>query len=199
MSWLDAVLALFKPKQQGGGYQPLPSPDPLPPRPAPVRQAIPALLTPKAQTMTPQNEIVLVDELRRDEGVRYSPYIDSKGISTVGVGHNLQAKPLRTDWFYPLTDSQVDQLLESDLDSVYADLDRNLSWWRALDDVRQRALVNFVFNLGITKALGFKKSLPLIQQGKYDEAADNMLQSDWAKQVPNRAKRVTEMIRTGSV
>jgi lysozyme len=147
--------------------------------------------------MNNQNLKTLIAELRRDEGVRYSPYKDTKGVLTVGVGHNLAAHPLPAGWKYPLNDIQVNSLLDDDLESVFHDLDADLPWWTDLSDVRQRALANFVFQLGINKALGFTKSLPLIRQGKYTAAADNMLLSDWAKQTPNRAKRVTQMIRTG--
>ncbi|WP_250519504.1 glycoside hydrolase family protein [Caballeronia sp. NCTM1] len=147
--------------------------------------------------MNSQNLTTLIAELRRDEGVDYSPYKDTKGVPTVGVGHNLNAKPLPAGWKYPLNDVQVDALLDDDLEDVFHDLDRFLPWWTDLSDVRQRAIANFVFQLGITKALGFTKSLPLIRQGKYAAAADNMLLSDWAKQTPSRAKRVTQMIRTG--
>lgn len=149
--------------------------------------------------MNSQNLASLVAELRRDEGVRYVVYKDTKGIDTTGVGHNLEAKPLPDGWAYPLNDTQVNSLLADDLEDVFHDLDRNLPWWTDLNDVRQRALANFVFQLGITKALGFTQSLPLIRQGKYVDAANNMLLSAWAKQVPNRAKRVTDMIRNGFV
>ena len=149
--------------------------------------------------MNDDNLQILIAELRRDEGVESSPYKDTKGILTVGVGHNMQASPLPDGWTFPLDDGQIDALLTSDLLGVFDDLDRNLPWWSGLNDVRQRALANFVFQLGITKALGFTKSLPLIRQGKYADAANAMLQSAWASQVPNRAKRVTDMIRYGYV
>lgn len=149
--------------------------------------------------MCPSNLAQLIADLRRDEGVRYTPYNDTMGIPTVGVGHNLKANPLPDVWSYPLTDDQVNQLLTQDLQSVFGDLNGNLPWWTDLNDVRQRALCNFVFQLGITKALGFTRSLPLIRQGNYGAAADAMLQSAWASQVPNRAKRITDMIRYGCV
>ena len=130
--------------------------------------------------MNDDNLQILIAELRRDEGVESSPYKDTKGILTVGVGHNMQASPLPDGWTFPLDDGQIDALLTSDLLGVFDDLDRNLPWWSGLNDVRQRALANFVFQLGITKALGFTKSLPLIRQGKYADAANAMLQSAWA-------------------
>ncbi|WP_250467616.1 glycoside hydrolase family protein [Caballeronia sp. GAFFF2] len=205
MSWLDAILALFKPKQQGGGYQPLPTPEPLPPPPAPTPSAPAVALSSRLPTITPQNEMQLVDELRRDEGVKYTRYLDSKGIPTTGVGHNLNAKPLPAGWTYPLSDSQVDQLLEDDLDDVYVDLDRNLSWWRALDDVRQRVIANMCFNMGIGRLLGFTKMLAAARTANYSTAAAEMLDSKWAREdvgigtaaKPGRALRLANMMRDG--
>ncbi|CDY76096.1 T4-like phage baseplate hub + tail lysozyme [Caballeronia glathei] len=147
--------------------------------------------------MTDDNLRLLIAELRRDEGVEYKPYKDTKGILTVGVGHNLQAIPLPAGWSYPLTDEQVDVLLTDDIRNVFEDLDRNLPWWVDLNDVRQRVLANMGFNLGITKLLGFRNTLGAMRQGKYDDAARGMLNSAWASQVKGRAIRLADMMRKG--
>jgi lysozyme len=147
--------------------------------------------------MNPDNEAQLVVELRRDEGVRYAPYRDTKDIPTAGVGHNLQASPLPAGWSYPLTDDQVNQLLMSDLANVFADLNRDLPWWTDLNDVRQRVVANMMFNLGSNKLLGFKNTLAAMRQGRYDDAAAGMLNSAWASQVGARAQRLAQMMRSG--
>jgi lysozyme len=147
--------------------------------------------------MNPDNEAQLIVELRRDEGVRYVPYADTKGIPTTGVGHNLQASPLPTGWSYPLSDDQVNQLLMSDLSNVFSDLNRDLPWWTDLNDVRQRVICNMCFNLGMSKLAGFKNTLAAMRQGRYDDAADGMLNSAWASQVGARAQRLAQMMRTG--
>lgn len=147
--------------------------------------------------MNPDNEAQLIVELRRDEGVRYVPYRDTKGIPTVGVGHNLQASPLPAGWTYPLTDDQVNQLLMSDLANVFSDLNRDLPWWTDLNDVRQRVIANMMFNLGSNRLLGFKNTLAAMRQGRYDDAAAGMLNSAWASQVGARAQRLAQMMRTG--
>ena len=138
---------------------------------------------------------LLIAELRRDEGVRYEPYKDTLGIDTVGVGHNLKAKPLGL--IYPLTDAEVDRLLAFDLDDVFAGLDKHLPWWRDLSQARQRVLANMVFNMGIAGVLTFKNTLSEIQRGHYQIAADNMLKSKWAKQVGQRANRLARMMVEG--
>lgn len=144
--------------------------------------------------MTP-NDKLLIEELRRDEGVRYSPYIDSVGVNTVGVGHNLEASPLKLT--YPISDEQVNLILSADLVSVFHDLDGNIGWWRTLSYPRQRVLANMCFNLGITRLLGFRRMLLAVERGHYDQAAREMLQSKWATQVFGRAVRLAEMMAKG--
>jgi lysozyme len=147
--------------------------------------------------MNDENLLVLISELRRDEGVEYVAYKDTKGIDTTGVGHNLQASPLPDGWSYPLTDEQVNVLLTQDISNVFADLDHNLPWWTDLNDVRQRVLANMAFNLGITKLLGFKNTLAAMRQGKYKDASSGMLNSAWASQVRGRAVRLADMMLRG--
>jgi lysozyme len=149
--------------------------------------------------MTPENTALLKAELKRDEGIRLYPYNDNSKnkIHTVGVGHNLQAKPLPTSWAYPLSPAQVAQLLEQDIADTFANLDRNLPWWRQLDGVRQRVVANMCFNLGIGKLLGFKNTLAAMQRGSYAVAAAGMKASDWYGQVGVRAVRLCAAMETG--
>ena len=140
--------------------------------------------------MDPTNLALLIAELRRDEGVRYSIYLDTMGIPTVGVGHNCKASPLPADWACPLTDGQVNQLLTQDLANTFAQLDAKLPWWSALDDVRMRVVANMAFNLGVTALLGFHNTLGAMQRGSYAVAAAGMLASKWAQQTGMRARRL---------
>jgi GH24 family phage-related lysozyme (muramidase) len=142
--------------------------------------------------MNPANLARLDTELRFDEGVRYEPYMDSRGIPTVGVGHNLGAVPLPRDWSCPLTDAQVNTLLDADLQDVFDALDQNLPWWRDLNDVRQRVLANMAFNLGVPRLLGFHNTLAAMREGRYFDAANGMRESLWATQVGDRALRLAD-------
>lgn len=146
--------------------------------------------------MTPSDS-TLISEIRRDEGVRYSPYLDTVGINTVGVGHNLKARPIPEDWQYPLSDEQVNSLLSNDLLIVFSGLDAHLGWWRTLSYARQRVLANMAFNLGIDGLLGFKNTIQRIKDGDYDGAASGMMLSKWAAQVGARAKRLADLMKEG--
>ena len=60
----------------------------------------------------------------------------------------------------------------------------------------QEALVNLVFNMGINRLMQFKKTLGYLRHGEFEEAADELLDSRYARQVPSRAQEVSDMIRS---
>lgn len=132
---------------------------------------------------------VLVRELTRDEGVRLKPYRCSAGKLTIGIGRNIQDRGISR--------TEAEFLLHNDCADVFADLDRLLPWWRDLDEVRQRALANMCFNLGIGRLLGFRNTLRHLEAGRYLEAAQSALASKWATQVGHRAERIAVMLRDG--
>ena len=132
---------------------------------------------------------VLMAELTRDEGRRLKPYVDTVGKTTIGVGRNL------TD--VGISDAECDTMLSNDVDRTVAWLDRNLPWWRQLDPVRQRVVINMAFNMqgGL---LTFTNTLAAMKRGDYAAAADGMLASKWAGQVSARATRLAAMMRSGA-
>lgn len=136
-------------------------------------------------------------ELRRDEGVRYTPYVDTTGHRTVGVGRNMDANPIPKGWMFPLTDAQVDELLADDIQAACGALDRFLPWWRNLDEVRQRVVCNLAFNMGIGTLLTFRNTLTDMKQGFYTAAATGMRASLWARQVGQRAQRLADAMASG--
>ena len=132
----------------------------------------------------------LIDQLRLHEGVEKTVYDDSEGIPTIGVGRNLRDRGL--------SDDEIDYLLSNDIDIVVRELDNVMPWWKDLDEVRQRVLCDLVFNLGMPRFSGFKKSISYMKQQMWDQAANELLDSKWARQVGRRAERLSEMMRTGN-
>ena len=84
------------------------------------------------------------------------------------------------------------------LKNVKKDLDRELPWWRELDQDRQFVMIDLCFNLGYKKLLTFQKTLASIAQGFYITAGDQLMQSKYAKQVGIRAKRNEYALKTGT-
>ena len=131
----------------------------------------------------------MVEELTRDEGLRLKPYRCTAGKLTVGIGRNLEDRGI--------SKTEAEFLLHNDISDVIADLDREIPWWKDLDAVRRRVLVNMGFNMGIAGLLTFKNTLRLVREGQYLEAAQHMLASKWAGQVGPRAVRLAQMMRDG--
>lgn len=139
--------------------------------------------------------MTIIDLITRHEGVRLKPYRDSVGKLTLGIGRNLDD--------VGITVSEAQYLLENDLGRVCADLDSRLPWWRTLDLVRQMVVQDMAFNLGIGGLLGFTQMLAHVEAGRYPEAAGEMLDSRWARQVGDepgqRAHTLAAMMRTGAL
>lgn len=133
----------------------------------------------------------LMRQLNVDEDRRKLPYLDTKGKTTIGVGRNLTDRGL--------SDLEIDFLLGNDLDMVESQLDFAMPWWRGMNDARQNVLANMCFNLGLKRLQEFRKTLKLMQQGAYTLAADEMMDSNWARQVGARAVRLAKVMREGGL
>lgn len=135
------------------------------------------------------NTETLKAALVRDEGRRAKVYMDSVGIPTVGVGRNLQDKGL--------SNKEIDVLLENDIAECVNDLVASFAWFATLDEVRQHVVLNMRFQLGPSRFRSFKTMLAAIARQDYAAAADAMRFSKWADQVPVRANRLIEEMRSG--
>jgi lysozyme len=147
--------------------------------------------------------MTLEELLKLEENFKPNAYKDSLGIWTVGYGRNLRNKGLsRAEVIDLLQQVKVPEplaqkWLQSDIQDTRIDLERYVKVFPALDPVRQDVLVDMAFNMGVTGLLKFQHFLLFLAQGQWNEAADAMLNSLWATQVGNRAKVLSEMIRSG--
>lgn len=135
------------------------------------------------------NRARLLEELKRDEGVRLKPYICTAGALTIGIGRNLDANGISL--------AEAEAMCLADIDRCMADLDREFPWWSSLPEGCQRGLVNMAYNLGITRLRQFKRTLNALEDRRWGDAADAALDSRWAQQVGQRAMRIAAMFRAG--
>ena len=144
------------------------------------------------------NEQKLKQDLIRDEGVVLNAYRDSLGYLTIGVGRLIDPEKGGK-----ISQAEAELMLHNDVLHVQVLLDKYLPWWRKLSEVRQRALANMAFNLGVGpspdepegKLLNFKNTLKAMEAGDYEAAAKGMGASLWATQVGPRAQRLIYMMR----
>lgn len=130
------------------------------------------------------------DMLKRDEGVRAFPYFDTVGKLTVGVGRNL------TD--VGLSPEEIDLLLDNDIRVAEALCVKRVLGFGLLSVPRKAVLVNLMFNLGPTRLAGFKNFLAAVGEGRYADAAAELLDSTYAKQVGQRAVRLARQMEEGT-
>lgn len=134
--------------------------------------------------------------LKFDEGYENQPYKDSLGFWTIGVGH-LLGKDI---YKMTLSERVINAMLEEDLEKAWNDI---LSIFGDVADSwsypRQLALLNLSFNLGRTRLSKFHNTIEAIKDYRWDDAANHLTKSLWAKQVKSRSVRVIHMVRTGEL
>lgn len=130
----------------------------------------------------------LIDQLKQDEGFRSKPYRCTAGKLTIGYGRNIEDNGI--------TQQEAEQLLINDITRVRTELSNKFDWFFDIPESKQNVLINMCFNLGISRLLGFKKFLAALKVHNYSAAADEMLDSKWAKQVGARAMRLANIMRS---
>lgn len=145
-------------------------------------------------------------QLKESEGLRLEAYRCPAGALTIGYGHNCDASPVEgvNKVGDSISQDQANILLAMDIGRSIAQVRKELPWVEDLTAPRQAVLFDMAFNMGIGSAatgkglLGFKNTLALIKRGQFEEAANGMLASKWAKQVKGRANRLAEQMKTGT-
>ena len=140
----------------------------------------------------------MLDKLRTllalHEGREKYPYKDTRGILTIGIGHNLQEG---------LSDEAIDFIFEEDLSNKLQDAE-TLPWFDELDEVRKAAILDMLFNMGLPTFRRFRRTIDFMAAGMYTEASEEILRgsrpdgkSHYYAQVGKRAERISAMLRTG--
>lgn len=129
------------------------------------------------------------ESIKKEEGLRLQVYRDSLGNLTVGYGHLIRSGA-------PITKDMADSLFE--IDYIKAVSGYN-SMGLDLDPVRRAAIIDMIFNLGIGGVKKFEHFLFALKYQDWVRAANELMDSEYARQVPNRAKRNHRRILTGKL
>ena len=158
----------------------------------------------------------LEDQLILHEGLRLEVYKCPAGFWTIGVGRNLEGKPLRKEeqeYIFKRSGLAPDEVIEvlkergitkdealfllrEDIADAEKDL-QHFDWFPRLDPVRRKVVLDMRYNLGPTRFRGFKKMIAALARGDYKQAAAEMVDSKWYHEVGNRSKRLVKMMATG--
>ena len=142
---------------------------------------------------------ILKKELIEDEGCKYEIYLDHLGYKTFGIGHLCKATDPENDLEVgsEVSRERVDECFINDIEKVIEDCIILYDDFYTLPDEAQLIVANMMFNLGRPRLTNFIRMRKAVNEGNFSEAKIQMLDSKWAKQVPNRAERLSE--RMGNI
>jgi lysozyme len=143
------------------------------------------------------NKDKLREEIAEDEGCKYEIYLDHLGLPTTGIGHLItesdeeHGKPVGT----VVEQERVKQLFALDM---IVTLDECKVLYPDFDDLPeecQHIVANMMFNMGRPRLSKFKGMKAGVDARDWSAAADEMVDSKWYTQVPNRARRLVDRMR----
>lgn len=122
-----------------------------------------------------------------EEGLKLTPYLctGEPPQLTIGVGHNLESRGI--------SEAIAMAILDEDIDVCISELEQNFPHFYDYPDPVQETLIDLCFNLGIARLMKFKRTIEYLNEGlatgNYTKAATELMDSAYARQLPNRAKR----------
>ena len=139
----------------------------------------------------------LREELAEDEGCKYEIYLDHLGLPTFGIGHLI----IKDDPEYGkdvgtvIEQGRVQSAFNLDITVTIEDCHRLYKNFDELPEEVQLIIANMMFNLGYPRLSKFKGMKAGVDAKSWSSAADEMVDSRWYTQVPNRARRLVDRMR----
>ena len=136
-------------------------------------------------------------ELEVDEGVKYEIYKDHLGYPTFGIGHLVidsdpeHGQEIGTS----VSKDRVIEAFDKDVQIVLSDCERLYNDFNVLPEECQMIIANMMFNMGRPRLSKFKGMKAGVDSKDWNKAADEMIDSNWYRQVPNRAGRLVKRMR----
>lgn len=136
-------------------------------------------------------------ELAEDEGCKYEIYLDHLGLPTCGIGHLITADDPESTLSVgtAVSEERVDTLFRRDVAVTLEDCKRLYKNFDELPEEVQLIVANMMFNMGLPRLSKFKGMKAGVDAKDWNKAADEMVDSNWFDQVPNRAKRLVARMR----
>ena len=125
----------------------------------------------------------LIERIGINEGFRSKPYQCNEDVWTIGHG---------LTW---LTEEESLHILAGRISQLHLNLLDDLDWYKDMPPEIQGVVIEMCFQMGFAGFCKFKKAISNMKEKNWKGAADEMLDSLWAKQTANRANRLAEIVR----
>jgi len=128
------------------------------------------------------------EQLILHEGLKLMPYRCTSDKLTIGVGRNLDDRGI--------SEETAMQMLDEDINIVHGELLKAIPEFTSYPNAVQESLVDLAFNMGTPTLIKFKATLAALNSQQWAIAADELLDSRYARQVGQRAQTIADNIRS---
>ena len=128
----------------------------------------------------------LLKAVKLSEGFRDRVYKDTLGIDTIGYGFAIKDLVLDEDI--------SEMILRRKLDSLIDRANKRFKFLKDLPIKAQDVIYEMCYQMEISGVSKFKKTLLYLENHEFKMASKEMLDSRWARQTPNRAKKLSDII-----
>ena len=138
-----------------------------------------------------KKKMSLIESIKQHEGYVGVVYKDSLGIDTIGYGFAIKDLELDKDI--------CDIIIERKVNALNDMVKIKFSWYKYMPPEIQDVVMEMCYQLGVGGFSKFKKTISYLQNKQFKDAAEEMLDSLWAKQTPNRAKELSNRVKVVEV
>ena len=125
----------------------------------------------------------LIERIGKNEGFRSKPYQCSEDVWTIGHG---------LTW---ITEEESLHILADRISQLHLQLLNRTDWYKVLPPEIQGVVVEMSFQMGFAGFCKFQKTIQHLKNKEWQLSAEEMLDSKWAKQTPNRANQLADIVR----
>ena len=129
----------------------------------------------------------LIERIKEHEGFSPVVYKCPNNFDTIGYGQRVK--------YLKVTEEEAEKWLIKEVKELKKRIASTFGWWYNSPDEVKDVVTNMCYQLGVSGFSKFKKTIYLLETEQYEEASIEMLDSLWAKQTPNRAKELSEILR----
>ena len=129
----------------------------------------------------------LIDKIKESEGFRSTVYKCTEGYDTIGYGFAIKDLVMSEDIAHKILFAKIAELKLS-IQQKFPCIDD-------LPNEVQEVIIEMCYQMGVSGFSKFKKTIKLLEAKEFKKASKEMLNSKWAKQTPNRAKKLSEIVK----
>tara|TARA_R100000152_G_C6777399_1_gene207236 strand:+ start:1046 stop:1447 length:402 start_codon:yes stop_codon:yes gene_type:complete len=129
----------------------------------------------------------LLNNIKESEGYRDKVYKCTEGFDTIGYGFAIKDLVLEEDI--------CDIILARKIEKLMVKIQKKFPFITELPSDKSEVVIEMCYQMGVTGVSKFKKMLKHLEDGNFEKASIEMLDSKWAKQTPNRALKLSNAMK----